>query len=294
MPTFRVQHRTAYTYDAPVSASYGQLWQIPGDVPGQTCHEVRIDIDPVPGDRRAHTDIHGNTSTFFEIHTPHTELTITATSRVTVDRRRAELALDSERSWQEVRDVLTGAANDVGTEAAYYRLDSPQATVDDRVRDYAAASFASDRSYVDALADLSSRIHADFDFEAGVTSVTSTADELFEHGAGVCQDFAHLGIACVRSVGLPARYVSGYLETDPPPGTPKLTGVDVSHAWLSVLLPDGSWVDVDPTNDQFVNDRYVTTGWGRDYTDVPPAKGVIFTDATSSTLEVTVDVLRAG
>lgn len=292
MPTFRVTHTTAYTYDKPVSASYGQLWLAPSAFPGQRPLEHAVTVNPRATDLDAHEDIHGNRSSFFSIHQPHTELTVTSTSRVEVDEVRGELPLEAQQPWDGAVAGLGRSAGREAVDATYYRLDSPRATVDDRVRGYAAESFVPGRSLAEALEDLAHRIHEDFEFEAGVTTVTSTIDDLFAHGAGVCQDFAHLGVACVRSVGLPARYVSGYLETDPPPGQPKLTGVDVSHAWLAVMLPGGGWIDVDPTNDQFVNERYVTTGWGRDYDDVPPLKGVIFTEATTSTLKVTVDVAR--
>ena len=129
--------------------------------------------------------------------------------------------------------------------------------------------------------DLVHRIHADFRYESGATTVKTTLPEVLERRAGVCQDFAHLAVGCLRSMGLAARYVSGYLETAPPPGRPKLLGADASHAWASVLVPGGGWVSLDPTNDQLLDGRYVTTAWGRDYSDVPPLKGVIFTESTT-------------
>jgi transglutaminase-like putative cysteine protease len=142
----------------------------------------------------------------------------------------------------------------------------------------------------EALASLCSQIHADFEYKPGSTSVTTTLEKAFTKRRGVCQDFAHLGIACLRSIGLAARYVSGYLETDPPPGRPKLTGADGSHAWLSVFVPEAGWVDIDPTNDQLVGDRYITTAIGRDYGDVPPMNGVIYTTGKTEKLDVAVDV----
>ena len=139
--------------------------------------------------------------------------------------------------------------------------------------------------------DLIHRIHADFRYESGATTVKTTLPEVLERRAGVCQDFAHLTVGCLRSMGLAARYVSGYLETAPPPGRPKLLGADASHAWASVLIPGGGWVSLDPTNDQLLDGRYVTTAWGRDYSDVPPLKGVIFTESkTKHVLQVRVDV----
>ena len=150
--------------------------------------------------------------------------------------------------------------------------------------------FPAGRPVLEAAAELCSRIHAGFRYRPGSTSVTTGLDEVIEGGEGVCQDFAQLAIGCFRSRGLAARYVSGYLETRPPPGRPRRRAT-VSHAWASVFVPDVGWVDIDPTNDQFVNDRYVVTAWGRDYSDVPPLKGVIFTKGAGHELEVTVDVI---
>jgi transglutaminase-like putative cysteine protease len=163
---------------------------------------------------------------------------------------------------------------------------------DDRVHDYARQSFPAGRDAIECVADLTARIHRDFEFRRGVTTVESTVDDLFATGAGVCQDFAHLAVGCLRATGLPARYVSGYLETETRDGSPKLAGVDVSHAWAAVLIPERGWVELDPTNDQFVDGRYITIGWGRDYGDVTPLKGVIHTDGGTADLTVTVDVVR--
>ncbi len=153
-----------------------------------------------------------------------------------------------------------------------------------------AASFASGRPLLEALADLTARIRADFEYWPGSTDVDTTVDELLVRRAGVCQDFAHLAIAGLRALGLSVRYVSGYLETEPPPGMARLQGADVSHAWVGVFVTGLGWIDLDPTNDQFVDDRYVTVAWGRDYSDVPPLKGVIFTESESHELTVSVDV----
>ena len=158
--------------------------------------------------------------------------------------------------------------------------------------DYAAPSFPTGRPVIEALVDLAGRIHTDFVYEPGSTSVTTSVDEVLTARKGVCQDFAHLAIGCLRSLGLAARYVSGYLETRPPPGKDRLQGADVSHAWAALWVPGGGWIDVDPTNEQLVDERYVTTAWGRDYADIPPLKGVIFTKALAHELEVDVDVVR--
>jgi transglutaminase-like putative cysteine protease len=160
------------------------------------------------------------------------------------------------------------------------------------VRDYASSSFEPGRAIGAVLRDLCSRIHRDFEYRSGSTTVATTVAELLRRRFGVCQDFSHLAVSCLRSAGLTTRYVSGYLETKPPRGRPKLLGADASHAWASVLVPQAGWVDVDPTNDQFVDDRYVVLAHGRDYDDVPPLKGVILSDASYSTMGVSVDVTR--
>jgi transglutaminase-like putative cysteine protease len=171
-------------------------------------------------------------------------------------------------------------------------LDSPLASTSAVLEEYARPSFPSGRPAIAAFQELATRIHHDFTYEPGSTTVRTTVDEVFAGRKGVCQDFAHLAIGCLRSMGLAGRYVSGYLETRPPPGRPRLVGADVSHAWASIFVSPVGWVDVDPTNDRLVDDHYVTTAWGRDYGDVPPLKGVIFTEATEHELEVMVDVER--
>jgi transglutaminase-like putative cysteine protease len=189
------------------------------------------------------------------------------------------------QSWEH-------AATGADAEAVEFRLDSPRVAASAELAEFAAPSFAPGRPVADAVADLVHRIKTGFDYVPGATTVTSTIDELMARRQGVCQDFAHLAIGCLRSVGLAARYVSGYLETDPPPGRERVPGADQSHAWASVYVPGDGWVDVDPTNDRYVNDRYVTTAWGRDYGDVPPVEGVIFTDGSQRGMKVTVDVVK--
>lgn len=287
---YRVTHRTEYVYESEVSASYGQLHLLPRDLPGQRCRAATVTIDPPAEDYRERVDYFGNRVCFLAIHQPHRALTVTTTSVVEVDERPDGLSLFGNRSWEQASEaVRTGNVADP-VDAKQFVLESPLVRTSEVYRDYAAASFTPGRPLVDAVASLSAQINADFTYEPGATSVTTPLAEVFGQRRGVCQDFAHLGIACLRSIGLPARYVSGYLETDPPPGRPKLNGVDGSHAWLSVLVPETGWIDVDPTNDQFVNSRYVVTAYGRDYADVPPMNGVIYTEGRTERLRVIVDV----
>jgi transglutaminase-like putative cysteine protease len=288
--SYRVTHRTTYRYEEPVSASYGQMHLLPRTADGQTCHTTRMAIDPGPTDLRERIDYFGNRAAFYAIHSEHTSLTVTTTSDVAVSR--GGLGLLDVPGWEEVRYRTASPAPDDGWEPAEFLLDSPLVAASPGLADYAGPSFAPGRPVLEALLDLAQRIHADFDYEPGSTSVTTTVDDVLAARKGVCQDFAHLAIGCLRSLGLAARYVSGYLETLPPPGRERLQGADVSHAWAALWVPGSGWVDVDPTNQQFVDDRYVTTAWGRDYADVPPLKGVIFTKGLEHELDVVVDVVR--
>jgi transglutaminase-like putative cysteine protease len=286
---YRVVHRTEYRYESKVSSSYGELYVLPRDVPGQVCRSSRVHIEPRPYDYRERTDFYGNRTAYFAVLEPHIQLTVTAESVVDVSRP-GSIPLPVDQPWEQIRDRLRLDSADDMFDARGFVFDSPKVVVTPAVTAYAAESFPPGWTLTEALTELTSRIHADFTYEPGSTSVRTTLTELLESRKGVCQDFAHLAIGCLRSVGLAARYVSGYLETVPPPGRPRLVGADVSHAWASVFVPDAGWVDLDPTNDRFVSDRYVTTACGRDYGDVSPLKGVIYTESMKNELHVSVDV----
>jgi transglutaminase-like putative cysteine protease len=279
--TFRVTHTTAYAYEEEVAASHSLLHLLPRDGEGQACVTTEIASSPRAGDYAEHTDFFGNRVGYLAIHEPHRSLRITATSVVEVAEREPTLFADVP--WERARDG-------VGVDAVPFALDSPLVAASAALRAYAEPSFAPGRSLLGAVTELASRIHADFAYAPGATEVATPLEDVLEGRRGVCQDFAHLGIGCLRSLGLPARYVSGYLETDPPPGRPKLVGADASHAWFSVLVPEAGWLDVDPTNDQLVNHRYVVAAFGRDYRDVPPVSGVISTEGGGADLTVSVDV----
>ena len=289
--TYSVTHRTEYEYEEDVSLSYGQLHLLPRDLPLQRCRNARVVVDPVPDDYREREDYFGNRVAYFAIHAPHRALTVTASSVVEVSHTAGELSLFGHRPWEEAQSAIDAGRVADPLDAAQYTLDSPLVEASERYRRYAAESFTPERPLLDAVTSLSSRIHSDFAYRPGSTSVSTPLAEVFDQREGVCQDFAHVGIACLRSLGLPARYVSGYLETDPPPGRERLTGVDGSHAWLSVLVPDTGWLDLDPTNDQLTGDRYIVTAYGRDYSDVPPLNGVIYTEGKTDSLRVVVDVV---
>ena len=287
-----VRHATSYRYDSPVSSSYGQHCVLPRATHRQRCTSSSLVIQPAPSDERERADFFGNRLGYFELTDPHDVFSIEATSSVVIDRDGFALppaANASLRSALESMDRLDPA---IEADVRLFTLESPRVAVGQTVSGYAASSFLHDRPVVECIRHLATRINHDFDFNPAATEVTSTIDDLLAAGAGVCQDFAHLAVAGYRSAGLPARYVSGYLETDPPPGSPKLVGADASHAWASVFIPEAGWIDIDPTNDQLVDDRYITLAWGRDYGDVAPVRGVIFSSAQNTSMEVSVDVTR--
>jgi transglutaminase-like putative cysteine protease len=291
---YEVTHRTDYRYEKDVTASYGQLHLLPRDIEHQHCRTATVTLTPGPDVLSSRQDFFGNSVSYFEIHEPHRSLTVTAQSVVEVADAAREVTLRSGGIWEDAVAAVAGCALPEHLEATQFVLGSPLAAPDDRYRAYALESFPEGRQLLECVESLCARIHADFLYEPGSTSVTTPLTQVFRRRRGVCQDFAHLGIACLRSVGLPARYVSGYLETLPAPGRPKLTGVDGSHAWFSVLVPGAGWLDVDPTNDQIVGDRYVVTAYGRDYGDVPPLGGVIYTEGKTEALKVAVDVVPIG
>lgn len=288
--TYRVVHKTEYSYTEPVSPSYGQLYVLPRDHPDQTCVSARVVVDPPADDYRERIDFFGNRVAYFAVQALHRELSVTADSTVVVsDRPRGDVPTDGE-SWEQVAERLAVDATADYLDARMYVLDSPLVTRIDALGDYARESFTPRLDLLSALSELSLRIHRDFAYLPGSTSVSTPIEVAFEQRSGVCQDFAHVAIGCLRALGLAARYVSGYLESAPRPDGPKLSGADVSHAWLSVFVPGPGWVDIDPTNAQFVNHHYVTTAWGRDYCDVRPLNGIIYTEGSTNRLAVSVDV----
>ncbi len=294
MTAYRITHRTTYSYDDEVTDSLGIAHLVPRALPWQSVASYDVGIAPAPVDLSHDTDYYGNCATYFQVTDPHVRLEIEAVSAVDVSvPLLGDALLGAE--WEAARPVLAPRVPGAWR-AADFALPSASVEQVDEAREYAAASFARHRPVGEAVTDLMHRIHADFEYDRTATTVTSTVGEVLANRAGVCQDFAHLTLACLRSHGLAARYVSGYLSTIPAPGKPRVVGADASHAWVAVWLPDpggtseGDWLAFDPTNDQWVNDRYVTVAWGRDYSDVPPVKGVIFTEAKKSTLAVSVDV----
>lgn len=287
---YRVRHRTTYTYDADVTDSLGIAHLVPRELPWQQVASYDVSVLPAPGDLVRDRDYYGNQVAYFQVTAPHRELVVVGAGEVDV----AAPVVDGTRlarPWDDLRPLvrpdLPGAWRTTD-----FALPSAAVPADAGAHAYAAASLLPGRPVGEAVTDLMHRIHADFAYDPTATTVTSTVPEILAQRAGVCQDFAHLTLSCLRSHGLAARYVSGYLATQPAPGGEGLVGADASHAWAAVWLGDDEWLAVDPTNDQWQDDHYVTLAWGRDYGDVPPVKGVIFSEARRSELAVAVDVAR--
>lgn len=286
---YLVSHSTAYTYSSPVRDSRGLYHLRPRSLPWQEVTSHVVSADPIPGDINLDVDLYGNTVTYFQVARSHRQLLIEAKTEVTVlPPLYDEDALATP--WEQARPMENPGATGAWA-AVEFALESPRAAHAEGAAEYAAASLTPGRPIGQAVTDLMHRIHADFDYDSTATTVTSTVSDVLRKRAGVCQDFAHLALACLRSHGLAARYVSGYLATQPPPGKDRVFGADASHAWVAVWMPGSAdWLAIDPTNNQWAGERYVTVAWGRDYGDVSPVKGIIFTKAKKSTLRVAVDV----
>ncbi len=285
---YQVTHRTSYEYDDNVTLSQHALRLIPRDLPRQRRLQHNFHFTPEPALSWNHTDYYGNTVVFLTLEKAHRGLEVVSLSMVDVDPVTWPEP-STTPPWEQVRAACNGQAATPEIAASEFVFDSPLLRRLPPVADYAVESFAPARPVLEAVLELTRRIHGDFTFDPKATTVATPLDEVLQLRRGVCQDFAHLQIACLRAMGVPARYVSGYLETLPPPGQPKLAGADASHAWCSFFCPGLGWIDVDPTNNLLPSDRHVTIGWGRDYSDVSPIRGVIL-GAGEHSLTVNVDV----
>ena len=285
---YRIVHRTKYRYSDVVTNSYGRGFLTPRDLARQRCLRHELRIDPEPADRSTGRDGYGNITTYFHVTAPHRVLSVTSASVVEVDSIPPQQysAGPAIAPWEAARP--TGPEGALATE---FSLDLRPPEITDSVREYAAPSFPPGRPLIDAVRDLSSRIYADFTYRSGSTTVSTLVDEVLAAREGVCQDFARLAIACMRANGLAVSYLSGYLATDPPAGKERMVGADATHAWAAVWTPGDQWLGFDPTNDQMVDERYIVVGWGRDYADIPPLRGIIYTDSERSVIDVSVDVV---
>jgi transglutaminase-like putative cysteine protease len=283
--TYEVVHVTRYDYSGSVSVSHHLTRLVPRALARQACVQHELLIDPVPEVTTRHVDYFGNAVTFFAMQSTHQRLVVRARSVVDL-RAGAPPDVSSTPPWERAIDRAA-----MPLEAIEYAIDTSPARLRTALAAYARPSFAAGRPLLEAVRALTGRIHGDFTYDRSATTVATPLGEEFDSKRGVCQDFARLEIGCLRSLGIPARYVSGYLETVPAPGVGRLVGADASHAWLAVYGPEIGWVDVDPTNNLFPSDRHVTVAWGRDYSDVSPIRGVILGGGGHS-LHVSVDVSR--
>lgn len=318
MARYQIVHTTEYLYDEAASLCYNETRMLPRAVSGpqfqQTVLESQLSVQPLWDDSRERTDYFGNRVLYYTIRQPHTAMTMTVTSQVEITpgslgkpesqglsptrkngsrsaRTKPLAGLPHSMSWEEAAArLLTESSPDI-LAAREFALGSSLAPILPAPARFARSSFPAGRPVVAAVADLMTRIYTGFDFKPGVTNISTPIDQVLRSRAGVCQDFAHLMLGCLRSLGLAARYVSGYIETLPPPGQEKLQGSDASHAWCALFVPGLGWLDFDPTNNILPHDQHIVLGWGRDFGDVTPLKGVFFGEGEHE-LRVSVDVTR--
>ncbi|MBS0266154.1 MAG: transglutaminase family protein [Planctomycetes bacterium] len=271
---YRVTHITTYDYTEPVSLCQNLAHLAPRMASGQTCLETSLQITPQPAVLVRQMDYFGNPATFFAVQESHRRLTLKAEHTIDV---HTTPPVDPVQTlpWDEVRDELRFDRSAEGLGAAEFLYNSRYIEARPEFLDYARPSFPAGRPILEAAIDLTSRIHADFDYDPQSTTVATAITDVYSQRSGVCQDFAHFQIACLRALGLAARYVSGYLSTEPAKGAQPVVGADATHAWLSVYCPGTGWVDLDPTNDVVPGDGHILLAWGRDYDDVSPVKGVV-------------------
>jgi transglutaminase-like putative cysteine protease len=285
---YRIVHRSTYKYKYPVSVGNHVACLKPRALGPHQLTRNQLDIQPTPATCTERIDYFGNRLCFFTIQEPHKELIVEARSEVVIAGNAPPWPQHAP-TWEEVAESLPDDPRRAGLEAYQFVFDSPRIRIRHEFAAYARQSFSPRRPLPEALLDLTARIHTDFRFNSKATNVRTPPEEVFRKRHGVCQDFAHVQIACLRSLNLAARYVSGYLRTYQPPGVPRLVGADASHAWVSVYCPGSGWLDVDPTNNVVPSDGHVTLAWGRDYGDVSPLHGLVL-GGGDHTLKVAVDM----
>ena len=286
--TYRVTHETRYAYSDTIAIARQLAHLRPRDIAWQTVRSHNLDIDPAPNERTEGVDYFGNAVVRFAVETPHDELTVHASSVVEIADHAPDVQHRST-PWETARATPGVWKPDVDLEIEEYRLASAMTPILPESAAYAARSFTAGRSWLDAMLDLTKRIQSDFTYDPKATTVTTQVAEVLRERRGVCQDFAHLMLSCLRSLGLSARYVSGYVVSRTPAEKRHMTGADASHAWVSAHCPGLGWVDYDPTNGKQANLEFVTLGWGREFSDVSPLRGVVL-GAGAQTLTVAVNV----
>lgn len=289
---YKVSHRTTYKYVYPVSVGNHVACLKPRSFRNNHLIRSSLHIHPQPVTSSERVDYFGNQLCFFTVQEPHKQLVVEARSEVVIDSDAARRQLPSP-AWEESTRPLASDHTAEGLEAYQFQFESPRIRLRPEFAAYALQSFTPGRPMREALLDLTTRINTDFRFDSKVTTVRTPTEEVFRERRGVCQDFAHVQIACLRSINIAARYVSGYLRTYPPPGRPRLVGADASHAWASAYCRGLGWLDMDPTNNVAPTDGHVTLAWGRDYGDVSPLRGLIL-GGGGHTLKVEVDMEQVG
>ena len=295
---YQIRHTTRYAYSEPVPVCHNQVHLAPRSLSHQTCHEFKLLVSPAPVERRRREDFYGNQVDYFSIHEPHTGLTITADSLVEVEEPKWPQPTRT-LGWESVASYQRFGTDPQRLQACGFTVPSRYVPLHRMYGDYARPSFPPGRPLLDAVLDLTSRIHTEFRYDPRATTIHTRLADVFALRAGVCQDFAHLQIACLRSLGLAARYVSGYISNArgvaapgaSPTNDAGMVGADASHAWLSCWDGGDGWLDVDPTNDCVAGALHVTVGWGRDYADVSPVKGVCV-GGGAHRMDVAVHVVR--
>lgn len=270
---YRLIHKTVFEYSSPVTFVYNTLHLKPRPLPWQTVLSSRLTVLPEPATLSEHIDYFGNVATFCAVEDKHDQMQVLIESEVEVrprpNRSRAGMP------WNEVLPKLQHSTVEPDLDAFQFCFDSSIVKRCKEALEYAEKSCATGHSAHDVAVDLMNRIHTEFTFDPVATNVSTPVEEVLRSKRGVCQDFAHLMICCLRSIGLPARYNSGYIQTAPPPGKPRLQGADASHAWVGVYCPANGWLDLDPTNKKPADEQFITIGWGRDYKDISPVSGVM-------------------
>lgn len=297
---YDVRHTTTYRYSEPVPVCHNEVHLVPRELPRQRLLATALEIDPAPAGISTSTDYFGNQVGYFSVEEGHERLVVTATSSVAIESPRPWQE-HASAPWESIRDAVAFASNPEAIAAREFVLDSPFVRLAPQLAEWARQSFTPGRPWADAVMDLTRRIHRDFVYDPTATTTSTPVEEVFAHRRGVCQDFAHLQIACLRALGLPARYVSGYLCNErrvhgtagADANTAGMVGADASHAWLAAWGGSSGWLDVDPTNDCQAGLLHVTVAWGRDYADVSPIKGVCVGGGRHA-IDVAVHVTRTA
>ncbi|MEQ8470974.1 MAG: transglutaminase family protein [Marinoscillum sp.] len=285
---YHVNHITDYIYQNPASLCHNVMFQVPHDFAFQKVISFGYNIYPSPSYEVTREDFFENKYIYFSINHSHKKLTVIADSTIELSIPHwMSVNPSATKPWEEVVNWLksTEALNDI----RQFYLESNHVSFIDGVKEYTLQSFTPGRPIMEAMLELNTRIYTDFDFTPGFTDISTPLEDVFRHKKGVCQDLSHFSLACLRSIGLAARYMSGYIETLPPPGKPKLVGSDASHAWIALYIPDLEWVEFDATNNLLVSDKHIRTAVGRDFADVTPLKGIVYSSGKQS-MKVSVDV----